>query len=196
MAAAACSRNKKVCTAWHGTAVALVPKVRYSRAGYSIDKQTDSFDMIKTRLAALSLFILATPSWAAEDTLCEAAEKLVWSCHAAKKTYSVCSSSRLSKDAGYMQYRVGSRSKLEFAFPVTREHPFGRFNFDMGPHGGSLEFKNSGFNYSIAADMRGLPSILVEKDGRQIASVRCKDETGDLLGNDTLDLFRETGILR
>ena len=150
--------------------------------------------MKKNYAAVLSLLTLTVSAWGAENTLCEATEKVVWSCHAGKKTYSVCASSNLSKAAGYMQYRVGSANKLEFTFPATREHPLGRFDFNMGPHGGSLEFKNSNFNYSIAEDMRGLPSIFVEQDGRQVASVRCKDLEGGLLDNSSLDLFKETGI--
>ena len=133
-------------------------------------------------------------AWAADSTLCEAAEKVVWSCHAAKKTYSVCASPILSKSAGYMQYRVGSVGKLEFSFPATREHPMGHFEFNMLPHGGTLAFKNASIDYTIAEDLKGLPTISVDKDDRQLAVVHCKDQTGDLLDNATLDLFKQTGV--
>jgi hypothetical protein len=151
----------------------------------------------------MNKFILAFPLlaitgfvWSAEKTLCEAEEKIVWSCHAGKKTYSVCASPKLSRDVGYMQYRVGSSAKLEFVFPVTREHPLTHFKFDMGPHGGSLDFKNAGFDYSVAQDARGLPIIFVDKNSKQIASVKCKDSTGDLLENSTLELFKDVGIFK
>nr|WP_315219466.1 hypothetical protein [uncultured Duganella sp.] len=149
---------------------------------------------MKKFLLALLLLSVTGFVWSAEKTLCEAEEKLVWSCHASKKTYSVCAAPNLSRDVGYMQYRVGSVGKLEFIFPVTRVHPLTRFKFDMGPHGGSLNFKNAGFDYSIAQDARGLPLIFVDKDGKQMAYLKCKDSTGDLLENSTLELFKEVGI--
>lgn len=95
-----------------------------------------------------------------------------------------------------MQYRVGGKDKLEFEFPTFHEPPSRNFNFNEGPHGGSLEFKNSNFNYSITEDARGLPLIFVDKDGKQVASVKCKDLTGGLLENSTLELFKKTGVTK
>lgn len=119
---------------------------------------------------------------------------MVWSCHAAKKTYSLCASSDLAKTQGYLQYRAGSAAGREFTYPATLAHPLGRFQFTLGAHGGHLEFKNANVKYTIAADLNGLPAIYIDQDERHIGTVRCKDEAGDLLGNATLDLFHETGI--
>lgn len=147
-------------------------------------------------LLALPLITATGFVWSANGTLCETEEKIVWSCHAGKKTYSVCASPNLSRNVGYMQYRVGNEKKLEFIFPEKREHPLARFKFEMGPHGGSLVFKNSGFDYAIAQDARGWPLIFVDKDGKQLASLQCRDSTGDLIENSTLDLFRKAGIFQ
>jgi hypothetical protein len=143
---------------------------------------------------ALPLLALIAPAWAADRTLCQASEKVLWSCHAAKKTYSVCASADLSAAKGYLQYRAGSPDKLEFTFPAARAHPAGRFHFETAAHGGRLSFSNANVTYTIYGDALGLPEISVEKDGTPIATVRCKDETGDLLANPTLDLFAETRI--
>ena len=93
-----------------------------------------------------------------------------------------------------MQYRVGREGQLEFVFPKSREHPRARFKFNMGPHGGSLEFENAGFSYSIGEEARGLPVIFVDKNDKQIASVKCKDAAGGLLENSTLKVFKEAGV--
>jgi hypothetical protein len=150
--------------------------------------------MMKTWALAVALFASIAPARAADTTLCQAREKVVWSCHAAKKTYSLCASADLSASKGYLQYRAGSADKLEFTFPATREHPAARFQYAPAPHGGWLSFSNADISYTIYGDALRLPEISIEKDGAHLATVRCKDETGDLLSNATLDLFAETGL--
>jgi hypothetical protein len=142
----------------------------------------------------LSTFGVSLAALASEQTLCEGAERIVWSCHAGKKTYSVCASSDLSTSTGYMQYRVGTPIKIEFNYPASRVHPSGRFKLNMGPHGASLDFNNSGFSYSVAEEARGLPLVFVDKDEKEIAKIQCRDASGDLLENSTIDLLRKARV--
>lgn len=93
-----------------------------------------------------------------------------------------------------MQYRVGTSANSEFVYPANHVHPLGKFALNMGPHGASLDFSNSGFSYSIAEEARGLPLIFVNKDQKQIAKVQCRDSAGDLLENSTIDLLKKAKV--
>jgi hypothetical protein len=148
----------------------------------------------KVAVFFLPAFAISVAVAASGDTLCKSTERIVWSCHAGKKTYSVCASADLTSDAGYMQYRVGASAKSEFVYPASPSHPSGKFALNMGPHGASLDFDNSGFNYSIAEDARGLPLIFVDKNQKEIAKVQCRDSTGDLLENSTIVLLKNARV--
>jgi hypothetical protein len=58
-------------------------------------------------------------------TLCGAKEKTVFSCPLTNgKTVSVCASTVLTKDSGWMQYRFGRvGKKTELVYPTERKHP-------------------------------------------------------------------------
>ena len=94
-------------------------------------------------------------------SLCESAEKIVFSCTVGKtaKMVSLCSSTELTKDRGYMQYRFGLPGKIELEFPRQREqtqsafkysHYF-RAQFDQT----EISFTANEYEYAIFDDYNG-----------------------------------------
>jgi len=94
-------------------------------------------------------------------SLCESTEKIVFSCTVGKtaKVVSLCSSTALTKDRGYMQYRFGLPGKIELEFPKQREqtqsafkysHYF-RAQFDQT----EISFTTNEYEYAIFDDYNG-----------------------------------------
>jgi len=65
------------------------------------------------------------------SSLCEKAEKVVFSCHLknSAKIVSLCSSSRLTKTEGYLQYRFGVPGKIELEYPKQRSDAQKSFHY-------------------------------------------------------------------
>ena len=56
-------------------------------------------------------------------SLCARDEKTIWSCETTKrKIVSICSSSQLDKQSGYVQYRFGLPGHVELEYPQQREN--------------------------------------------------------------------------
>jgi len=94
-------------------------------------------------------------------SLCESGEKIVFSCTVGKtaKIVSLCSSTELTKDRGYLQYRFGLPGKIELEFPKQREqtqsafkysHYF-RAQFDQT----KISFTTNEYEYAIFDDYNG-----------------------------------------
>lgn len=72
------------------------------------------------------LVALANPA-IARSTLCKKSEINYSSCRSGARLISLCASSDLSGERGYMQFRYGRPGHLEVAYPDTTQHP--RFAF-------------------------------------------------------------------
>ena len=86
----------------------------------------------------LALLLFSTSTIAQVQSLCEKNERVVWSCRAGIKYYSLCASGDLSSSSGYMQYRAGRRGAIEFRFPADQQHPRNYFKYRLLPHGAAL----------------------------------------------------------
>ena len=65
--------------------------------------------------------IIAEPAKA--TSLCARDEKIIWSCETTKrKIVSICSSSQLDKQSGYLQYRFGRPGHVELEYPQQRQN--------------------------------------------------------------------------
>ena len=109
-------------------------------------------------------------------TLCEPAEKIVFSCPIVntRKIVSLCSSKELTKDKGYLQYRYGVPGKIELEFPGQREqtqkafkysHYF-RAQFDMT----DISFVNGDTEYSVFDDYNGEQRPVRHEQGVKITT--------------------------
>ena len=116
-------------------------------------------------------------------SLCESAEKIVFSCAVGKtsKIVSLCSSKDLTKEKGYLQYRFGLPGKIELEFPKQREqtqaafkysHYF-RAQFDQT----EISFTSDGFEYAIFDDYNGEQKPAQHDQGIRITAPGGKETT-------------------
>lgn len=115
------------------------------------------------------------------------------------KAVSVCGSPDLTADSGFLQYRFGRLAALELSYPPAgtdwRKVTHGGTLMFSGGGGAFLAFTNAPFRYVVySATGRGWGSkagVVVEKNGRKIASLACKGKVKSELGP---ELFSAAGI--
>lgn len=129
-----------------------------------------------------------------QPSLCKQDEVTDWSCTAKTKIYSVCSSKNLGAATGYMQYRAGKSTKIEFNFPEKLQHPRNIFQSDMLPRGVSLSFSNGEYKYTITESLSGLTMIDVSKAQKTLATISCDSATDSLTLTETINRFKTSGI--
>jgi hypothetical protein len=138
----------------------------------------------------VTLFTMPVTSYAANN-LCGLAEKVVFNCQLkkSKKLISVCGSQTLTRDSGYIQYRFGTKNKLELSYPKTKVNTQSQFYWDYKNfyQGGikELTFENRGYIYIIdlyyvSEEMNEIPGgaegggLTVQKKGStKYTSLKC-----------------------
>ena len=144
-------------------------------------------------LFTLTIFTIQTAPMAA--TLCTGEEQSLFNCTTKRKIISLCGSKLLTKEEGYVQYKFGTRSKIDFHFP-SEPSPQGRhFQLSSTAYAGGgkthIKFSNENVEYiiferTIKVDMdekvncRTIFSdgILVRKKGKEIVQYRCEGSDG------------------
>jgi len=153
------------------------------------------------------LVISASPRWVGHPapvartapalTLCAKDETVVFSCQLknSPKTVSLCSSSRLTKTQGYLQYRFGLPGKVELEYPKQRSdsqksfhysHYF-RAQFDST----EISFSTDDYTYTVFDNFNGeeKPAIMdqgvtVKPPGnKKEVTYSCRDRAKANLGN-------------
>lgn len=153
------------------------------------------FDKLLLQIVGASFVVVSPVSATAAPSLCKADEVTQWSCVTRRKIYSVCASADIGTTAGYLQYRVGQPSKVEFSYPTTPQHPKGLFHFYLGGRGASLIFSNAGYEYWLGDDVQGKAQINVLQGKRSVASVACASSSTPSMSNtSTLNKFKAIGI--
>ncbi|EDZ98587.1 hypothetical protein BH160DRAFT_6123 [Burkholderia sp. H160] len=84
-------------------------------------------DRIAELIVALSMLNVAHA-----EGLCRSSETTVFNCDLKEnhKIVSICSSKDLTDKSGFLQYRYGSRNKVEFAFPKSLTNSQSQFGYD------------------------------------------------------------------
>lgn len=148
-------------------------------------------------LAAAVAALLVHDAARAAD--CPPSLESLFFCRTGTKAIAVCGSPALGTTGGVLQYRFGSSSKTELSYPpaggdwrgVTRG---GTLMFSGGG-GAFLAFSRAPYRYVVySAVGRGWGSkagVVVEKDGKRIASLACDGKARSQLGP---DLFTRAGI--
>lgn len=89
--------------------------------------------------------------------LCEPEEQVVFGCNSQGKMISLCASTDVGKDRGYMQYRFGTLDKIELAYPKEHTPPKGHFWHSFTSYSGGyserVRFKNTTVQYVVFEDM-------------------------------------------
>lgn len=94
----------------------------------------------------------------AAETLCNPSEIVVFSCPIARSTKiaSVCASETLTEQKGYVQYRFGTRKKIELEFPSDRQGSVNQFVLDFYIRPmvtrASISFEIHGNRYAVISD--------------------------------------------
>lgn len=154
-------------------------------------------------LLAATLFasvpIQADAREATSATHCTDAEQTLFSCSTGRKRVSVCASTDLARDDGFVQYRFGEPRHAEIVLPSAGHA------WRAATHGGVLTFSGGGGAYlafasppyryvvysAIGQGWGSRAGVVVEKQGRRVASLPCVGEAESRLGP---DLFERGGI--
>jgi hypothetical protein len=146
------------------------------------------------------IFCTLAASASAAPTLCLGNEDNIFSCSAGQKLISVCASKDLAADHGYLQYRFGLPNKVELAVPAGRavspanSAVSGRLTFSGGG-GAYLRFKSGDYEYAVyTAIGKGWgekDGVAIEKSGKRLSHVSCKDEPVSKLGD---EFFTKAGL--
>jgi hypothetical protein len=113
---------------------------------------------------------------------------------------SVCASKDLAADRGYLQYRFGLPDKVEVAVPADRSVApansalSGTLVFSGGG-GDYLRFKAGDYDYvvytAIGKGWGEKDGVAIEKNGKRLSHVSCKDEPVSKLG---VDFYGKAGL--
>jgi hypothetical protein len=118
----------------------------------------------------------------APTSLCTKDEKVVFSCplRRSTKTVSLCSSQKLTKDAGYLQYRFGLPGKIELEFPDNRADSLKAFKyshyFRAKVDSTEISFSRNGYTYSVFDDYNGEEKPTVSQQGLTVTAENSKKE--------------------
>jgi hypothetical protein len=138
-----------------------------------------------------------------QASLCTPDEMIIFSCRTGLKVVSVCSSKAASATSGYLQYRFGkpdSRDPLELTLPEEWLPPSkaatGQYEPFAGGGGSWLRFKKGAFSYVAYSgtgrwgpkgETRDKAGIVVERNGKEVANLKCSNRADGELGPDWLD---------
>jgi len=142
--------------------------------------------------------VIAAHAQAADvhKSLCQTKEKVVFSCSTGKKLISVCASENLSSSAGYVQYRFGTNEKLEFSFPEPKAHPDSFSTKGIlaysGGGAGYMRLNKGAYSYVVYSGMGqgwDKQGVAVEKNGKLLSNILCKDTSIKNNGPETFDKY-------
>ena len=118
----------------------------------------------------------------APTSLCTNEEKVVFSCPLKRspKIVSLCSSQKLTKDTGYLQYRFGIPGKIELEFPDNRAESLRVFKyshyFRAKVDSTEISFSRNGFTYAVFDDYNGEEKPAVSEQGLTVTTESSKKE--------------------
>lgn len=144
--------------------------------------------MIKILFLTLSLCLVAGVAPAAPQpqpagSLCDKAEKVIFSCPIKKpaKIVSLCSSVNVSKDQGYVVYRFGLPGKIELEFPKSLAGTQASFKYSHYLRAQvdetEISFTSEGYRYAIFDDYYGDQNPAIHQQGVRVNAPDDKETT-------------------
>jgi hypothetical protein len=146
-------------------------------------------------LAALvAALVCGTAQADTRPSLCRAGETAIFSCAIGGKIASLCASPDIGPAQGSLTYRFGRKSAIELTHPDKPAPPDQAFSTavigDAGFGGDIVRFSRGDTRYTLySIIVRGQgerDGILVFRNGRQIADLKCRDFA---LGSDAWKLL-------
>lgn len=138
---------------------------------------------------ALLLLPLASLAFAAPDSLCGSNESPVFDCGVGNKRLSICAAGDLRSNTGTLQYRFGTRERIELRYPAPAATPSGHFLASHTSYSGGgefrIRFRNGDYDYLVfdsttrtgfgAAGNQPLfeAGVQVKRQGKLLATRRC-----------------------
>jgi hypothetical protein len=124
-------------------------------------------------LSCAPLFISARSSSAGfqATSLCSKGERVVFSCalKSSTKTVSLCSSEKLTKTEGYLQYRFGLPAKVELEYPKDRSKPEQAFRYNHYFRAQvdltEISFSIDGYTYTVSDSFNGEEKPAISEEG-------------------------------
>ncbi len=113
-----------------------------------------------------------------EATLCQASEKVAFSCSVGKKIVSVCSSDFHQKSKQTIRYLFGVPKKIELTLPENQNDrvSFGSLSYSGGG-GAYIIFETNDFSYAVYSRIlrQGQDAgVAIRKKGKIIKTLQCK----------------------
>lgn len=143
----------------------------------------------------------------AQASFCTSEESVVFACRTGGKMVSVCASKSAGPNRGYLQYRFGkpdSAEPLELIVPESHLPPPKVATGESVPFSGGggswLRFAKAPVAYTVYSgvgkwgpkgEVRTKSGIVVERQGKAIATLKC---AGDRIGELGPDWFERVGI--
>lgn len=140
-----------------------------------------------------------------QTSFCTPLETVVFSCRAGAKMASVCASKDATRDKGYLQYRFGkpdSREPLELMLPegeiVANKAATGEWTTYAGGASSWLRFRKGAYSYVTYSgigrwgpkgETRTKQGVMVERDGKLVASLKCAAEPDGEMGPEWFEKF-------
>jgi hypothetical protein len=148
---------------------------------------------IKLALAIWTCFFIGCPGFCppadvlqarspASRSLCAKDEKVVFSCQLKRsmKIVSLCSSQKLTKESGYLQYRFGMPGKVELEFPSNRADSLTVFKyshyFRAKVDSTEVSFSRNGYTYLVFDEYNGEEKPAVSEQGLTVITESSKKE--------------------
>ena len=109
-------------------------------------------------------------------SLCDKSEKIVFSCavKGSGKIVSLCSSPKLNKSEGYLQYRYGRPGRVELEFPKLRAESRKLFSyshyFRAQVDSTEISFTVNGYTYSVFDEYNGEEKPVVSEKGLTVTA--------------------------
>lgn len=150
------------------------------------------------------LFIFTNVQYVSADSevasFCFSDEEVVFSCRSTDgETISLCSSSKVTKSDGFMQYRFGTVGQIPtFIFPKALRHPKDDFKSGTVPYSGGgasyIKFIREDYSYTVFTGIgKGWEKegLVVKKMDEPFSYIQCDGSVVSELGP---ALFQELGL--
>ena len=147
----------------------------------------------------------ASPVAKGQTSFCTPLETVVFSCRAGAKMASVCAAKGATRNSGYLQYRFGkpdSSEPLELTLPEGELVANKAASGEWMPHAGGasswLRFRKGVYSYVTYSGIgrwgpKGEPrakyGVIVERDGKRVASLKCAAEPDGEMGPEWFEKF-------
>jgi hypothetical protein len=135
-------------------------------------------------------------------SLCSKGETVVFSCplKSSTKVVSLCSSEKLTKTEGFLQYRFGVRGNVELEYPKDRSRPEHAFHYNHYFRAQvdltEISFSIDGYTYTISESFNGEEKPAISEERLTVTRPNSeKDVTYDCRGRAKVDFSAVSEVL-